>query len=107
MKKTVIALAAAALLSACSLAPVYERPASPAPAAWPTGQAYKAADANGAAKPAAEIEWRDFFADARLRKVIELALANNRDLRVSALNIEKARAQYGIERAALMPTISA
>jgi outer membrane protein, multidrug efflux system len=109
MKKTVIALAAATLLSACSLAPVYERPASPAPESWPAGPAYKVADANSsaAAKPAADIEWRDFFADARLRKVIELALANNRDLRVSALNIEKARAQYGIERAALTPTISA
>ncbi|MBC7860674.1 MAG: efflux transporter outer membrane subunit, partial [Burkholderiaceae bacterium] len=112
MKKTLIALAATALLSACSLAPVYERPANPGPAAWPAGPAYKAVDANAdvnaiaAAKPAAEIEWRDFFADARLRKVIELALANNRDLRVSALNIEKARARYGIERAALMPTIA-
>jgi multidrug efflux system outer membrane protein len=39
--------------------------------------------------------------------VIELALANNRDLRVAALNIERARAQYGIARAGLFPTVDA
>jgi multidrug efflux system outer membrane protein len=39
--------------------------------------------------------------------VVELALANNRDLRVAALNIERARAQYGIARAGLFPTWTA
>ncbi|MDP3126143.1 MAG: efflux transporter outer membrane subunit, partial [Thiobacillus sp.] len=46
-------------------------------------------------------------ADARLREVIALALANNRDLRVAALNIEKARAQYRIQRADLFPAVGA
>ncbi len=97
----------AALLSACNLAPVYERPASPVAADWPVGPSYKPATTAAADAPAAgDILWRDFFLDARLRNVIELALANNRDLRVSALNIERARAQYGIERAALLPSIS-
>ncbi|HAT30189.1 MAG TPA: multidrug transporter [Janthinobacterium sp.] len=111
MKKTLLTLAALALLGGCSLAPVYQRPASPVAAAWPGGPAYKtdaaaAADAGGG-RNAADIAWRDFFADARLRQVIALALANNRDLRVSALNIEKARAQYGIERAGLFPKLTA
>ena len=82
--------------------PDYERPAAPVSASWPSGAAYKTAAASSSAQPAADIEWRDFFTDARLRQLIELALANNRDLRVSTLNIEKARAQYGIERAALI-----
>lgn len=100
-------LIVASLLGACSLMPDYQRPAAPVAAGWPSGPAYQAETANAAAQPAADITWRDFYADARLRQVIELALANNRDLRVSTLNIEKARAQYGIERAALLPTLSA
>lgn len=100
-------LITAALLGACSLMPDYERPAAPVAASWPSGPAYKAVAASAAAQPAADIVWRDFYADARLRQVIELALANNRNLRVSTLNIEKARAQYGIQRAALLPTVSA
>jgi multidrug efflux system outer membrane protein len=111
MQKTLFSLAAAAMaasvLSACSLAPVYERPAAPVTAGWPQGDAYKPAPVAADAKPAADIAWRDYFADERLRQVIALALANNRDLRVSALNIEKARAQYGIQRAALVPSVTA
>jgi multidrug efflux system outer membrane protein len=53
------------------------------------------------------IAWRDYFADGRLRDLIDLALQNNRDLRVAALNIEKARAQYGIQRADLFPALGA
>ncbi len=100
-------LIVASLLGACSLMPDYQRPAAPVASGWPSGPAYQAETTNAAAVPPADIAWRDFYADARLRQVIELALANNRDLRVSTLNIEKARAQYGIERAALLPTLSA
>lgn len=53
------------------------------------------------------IAWRDFITDARLRRAVELSLARNRDLRVAALNIEQARAQYRIQRAALLPTVNA
>jgi len=108
MKQTIFTLAAAAFLSGCSLAPTYERPQAPVAPGFPVGAAYDgvpAADAN--AVPAAQIAWRDYFADADLRQVIALALANNRDLRVSALNIETARAQYDIQTAALLPNLSA
>jgi multidrug efflux system outer membrane protein len=105
------ALLVVALLGGCSLMPDYQRPASPVAADWPSGAAYKTEMAAAAAKApavaAADIAWRDFFKDERLAKVIELAIANNRDLRVSVLNIEKARAQYGIQRAALLPTVTA
>jgi len=106
MKRSLISLAALALLSACSLAPVYERPAAPVTAAWPQGAAYPPAPVAATAVAAHDVAWREYFADQRLRDVIALALANNRDLRVSALNIEKARAQYGIERAAQIPSVS-
>lgn len=108
MNKTLLSLSLSlALLSGCaSLAPDYNRPKAAAPEAWPQGAAYKPTSA-ASAKPAAEIGWREFFVDERLQKLIEMALANNRDLRVAALNIEKARAQYQIQRSALFPAVNA
>ncbi|BDT69420.1 outer membrane protein OprM [Comamonadaceae bacterium OS-1] len=92
-------LALAIVLAGCSsLAPHYERPAAPVPAVFPT------ASASG---QAADIDWRDFFADAKLRSLIDLALANNRDLRVAVLNIAQARAQYRVQDAAAWPTLNA
>ena len=93
-------LALAVVLAGCSsLAPHYERPAAPVPAVFPT------ASATGQA--AADIDWRDFFADAKLRSLIDLALANNRDLRVAVLNIAQARAQYRVQDASIWPTLNA
>jgi multidrug efflux system outer membrane protein len=108
MTRNLLAAAvSAALLAGCvSLAPDYVRPAAPVPAQWPSGPAYETTGAAGE-HTAADIAWSDFFADARLAKLIELSLANNRDLRVAALNIEKARAQYQIQRAELFPTVNA
>ena len=94
------------LLMGCSLAPKYERPASPVPDQWPTGAAYGEMK-TGASTAAPELPWRDFITDKRLQKVIENALNNNRDLRLAALNVEKARAYYGIQRAELLPTVNA
>ena len=96
-----LALAAAALLSACSsMAPKYERPAAPVAAAYPY-------DAGSTGTPAADIDWQAFFPDPRLRELIALALQGNRDLRVAVLAIEQARAQYQIRRADQLPTVGA
>ena len=89
-------------LSGCSLMPTYERPDAPVPAGW---QQSGTGDARLPA--AADIGWQQYFADARLRELIGLALQNNRDLRVAALNIEAARAQYGVARADQLPTVGA
>lgn len=51
--------------------------------------------------------WQEFFSDARLQQVIELGLLNNRDLRTTALNIERARQQYRISENGLIPTLNA
>ena len=51
--------------------------------------------------------WQDFFADERLKKLIELALTNNLDLRVAILNVEQSQAQYRITRSASFPTVDA
>ncbi len=110
-RNLMLAAAMAAALSACSMAPTYQRPAAPVSGAFPSGGDYGTASAPATAGDkqtlAADIGWRNFFADARLQKLIELALANNRDYRVAALQVEKARAQYQISRADLFPTVNA
>jgi multidrug efflux system outer membrane protein len=45
--------------------------------------------------------------DAKLHTVIERALANNRDLRATLANVLAARAQYRVQRAAQLPTVTA
>jgi multidrug efflux system outer membrane protein len=98
-------LAMAALMTGCALAPAYERPALPVPANLPSGGAY--APARPAPTPAADVAWRDFFTDPKLQQVIQLALDNNRDLRVAVLNVAQAQAQYRVQRAALVPQVNA
>ena len=104
--RTLLSVSLAAALAGCSLAPTYERPDAPVDAAYPTGPAYNAAQtAAPAGMAVADIGWRDFFGDPLLQQLIEQSLTNNRDLRVAALNVEAARAQYRIQRADLAPSI--
>lgn len=100
-----VALAACLSLNGCAtLAPDYERPVPPVANNWPQGPAYgMPTDATTTA--VAEIPWREYYIDDRLRRLIDLALKNNRDLRVAALSIERARAQYRISRADLLPKL--
>lgn len=95
------ALVLAAALAGCSMAPVYERPASPVSEHWGN------ATTGSGRSAAATLGWQSFVTDDALRKLVELALENNRDLRQSLLNIEAARAQYQITRADRLPTLDA
>ena len=108
--------AALALLAGCTLDPHYERPAAPVAVAYPHGDGYEStraaasstsASSTGVTPPlAADTAWQSFFRDERLQRLIGIALANNRDLRVAALNVAEYEAQYRITRAALAPSIS-
>ncbi len=95
-----IILTTSLLITGCSMIPPLERPA-PAVAGTFAGAA---AGKNGEA--VADIDWQVFYREPHLRQLIELALANNQDLRVSVLNVEVVRAQYRIQRADLLPSIS-
>ncbi|WP_029977436.1 efflux transporter outer membrane subunit [Pseudomonas sp. H1h] len=96
-------LSLAVVLAGCSLIPEYQRPASPSAAQYPQGAVYPAQT-----QPATRTEdWRTLFNDAALQQLIESALVNNRDLRVAALNVEAFQAQYRIQRADLLPAVSA
>jgi multidrug efflux system outer membrane protein len=107
IRKVLLIILTTICLAGCTtMAPDYRRPASPIPAEWPTGPAYKEAVAGKTGPAAVDIGWREFYVDEKLQKVISLALDNNRDLRVATLNIEKARALYRIQRAELFPAIN-
>ncbi|WP_371867300.1 efflux transporter outer membrane subunit [Pseudoduganella guangdongensis] len=108
----------AGLVSGCSMAPAYQRPAAPVADAFPTtppaaGTAASTAVPSGRAPSAqapltaADTGWRTFFPDGRLQQIIATALDNNRDLRIAALRIEEARGAYRIQRADRLPTLNA
>ena len=100
LKRLALVGLVAATLTGCSLTPTLEKPAAPVATSYP-GQT---APATGAQSLPA---WQGFVTDERLRGLIELALKNNRDLRVASLNIEQVRAQYQIKRADQAPSINA
>lgn len=122
----VLAATVAGLLAGCSaLVPKLPQQHADIPGQWPlppsTGAgvelqpaedsaADRAAPGDSAPAPAAaaaDIGWRDFFVDPDLEQLIALALDNNRDLRVAVLNVERARAQYRIQRADRVPSVVA
>ena len=100
--------ATALAVAGCALQPVYHRPGAPVGGAYPTGPAYKdpAGGAGATTLPAADIGWRNFLPDARLQRLVGLALKNNRDLRVAVLNMQMVQAQYRVQRAGLFPQVN-
>lgn len=113
MKKSKMVLMTAivaSLLVGCTMAPKYERPESPVPQQWPTGNAYDPTKVSGENVQSGEdvlnLRWRDFFTDPKLKEVIGIALENNRDLKAAALNVEYYRQLYNIQREGLLPTIN-
>lgn len=111
-RRAALGLATLCAVTGCTLEPRYERPALPVQDSWPdadrpAGAAIAAHVASVPLAAAADLGWRDFFADPALQRLIETALANNRDARVAAINVAAARAQYQVQRANLFPTIDA
>ena len=94
-------MASTALTACASMAPAYEKPALPVAQAWPDGAAA------GQTTSAADLAWKEVYQDPRLQGVIQLALDQNRDLRVAVLNIERAQAQYRVQRASSLPSVDA
>lgn len=103
----VAAAALASVLAAgcMSLAPEHQRPATPVAPSFNNGLALEPA-ASAGERAASDLEWQRFFVDERLKRLIEIALQNNRDLRVAVLNIEQARAAYQVRRADRLPSIN-
>ena len=102
--RTWIPLLGVIALTGCTMIPKYEAPAPPVPESFP---AEGSGGEDVAAAAAADLGWREFLLDQRLRAVVEQALAGNRDLRIAALNVEKAGALLRIQRAEVWPGIGA
>lgn len=98
-------------LAGCSLAPKYERPEAPVPAQYPDASAVNNSGPNSAqtvapnAQTSSDLGWSEFFSDPRLKSLIGLALANNRDMRIAVERVQEARAQYGIADSDRYPTL--
>lgn len=101
-------LAAALVLAGCaSMAPDYDRPSLPVSGSWPDGPVYGQAQSHdtGVMPAAADIPWQEFILDDNLRTIVAQALDNNRDLQVAVLNIDRARAQYQVQRSDSLPSV--
>ncbi|MFD2112096.1 efflux transporter outer membrane subunit [Thiorhodococcus fuscus] len=104
MMRRLLTLPLIGCLGACSLTPALQRPPAPVPASFPVASAVPAS-APASAVPASALGWRAMFGDPRLQRLIDLALENNRDLRLATLNVQAARARSNIEGAASLPTV--
>lgn len=104
LRPVVAAALAAVALSACNLAPKFEQPVAGVP---DTVSAQAGTPVWASETALAYAQSQTWIASAQLREVVALALTHNRDLRIAVDNIEKARAQYGITRADLLPGIAA
>jgi Cu(I)/Ag(I) efflux system outer membrane protein len=92
------------ILAGCvSLAPEYQRPASPVPRQFSLSR-------NGLTPAAAGYQdtgWRNFFVDPQVAGLITEALKNNRDIKMAALKVEEARAQFNVTDADRYPQLNA
>lgn len=87
------------VVSGCSFIPEYKRPDAPVEKKFSGSNTEESNQ-----KPPL---WSDYFGDADLEALIDLAMKNNRDVRIAAQNIVSMRAMYGIQKAAQLPTVSA
>ncbi len=102
MKRSLLTLPLLAL-GACNMAPRYERPQAPVPQQWPQGAAYATPDTSAEAG----LPWNKLVSDTKLQTLINRALEANRDLRATMASVMAARAQYRVQRSALLPTLNA
>ncbi len=91
------------VISGCSFIPEYQQPELPVEDVWPATGAEQTSQPGASA---ADIAWQDYFPSDTLRQIIDLALENNRDLRVALLNIDRAKAAYQIQEAAGLPVVA-
>ena len=88
-------------LAGCAIGPNYHRPTVAVP------DQFRNASPSAGPNSLADTKWFDLFQDDTLKQLVTTALANNFDLRIAAERVLEARANYGITRAELFPTLDA
>jgi NodT family efflux transporter outer membrane factor (OMF) lipoprotein len=86
-------------LSSCLLGPNYRRPAQTLP------DQFRNAPADSGQASIADTKWFDLFHDDALRQLVDTALRQNFDVRIAAERVLEARAQVGLTRSQLFPTL--
>ncbi|MDD2886487.1 MAG: efflux transporter outer membrane subunit [Aliarcobacter sp.] len=104
-KKTISIALASTLFTGCfSLEPKLEpKNIKVIPLEWNTSVEAKNQEDLTQIKPS----WEDFVQNETLKKVVDLAIKNNKDLKIALLNIESARATYRISNSDSFPTLEA
>ncbi len=97
--RRLLPIIAALGLSGCLVGPNYHRPATAVPNEFPGAPATR--------ESIADKKWFDLFQDPTLKQLVQTALEQNFDVRIAAERVLEARAQYGITRANLLPTLDA
>ena len=101
MKKIIMTMTAAALLSSCGLYRSYERPAD-----IQTDDLYSnASTVSGDSLGLAALDWQEVFTDPKLQSLIERGLAQNTDLRSAQLQIEQSEASLKAAKWAYVPSL--
>ncbi|WP_213806428.1 efflux transporter outer membrane subunit [Granulicella sp. dw_53] len=103
--ETLLKLAAVLVLVGCNVGPNYKRPAVDVPQAYHGALAPDVAP-NSSAASFADEQWSSIFQDATLRRLVQEALTNNLDLRITAQRVLEAQAQLGITRSQQYPVVS-
>ncbi|QVX15950.1 efflux transporter outer membrane subunit [Pseudomonas congelans] len=103
-----LAMLASLIVSGCSLIPAYQRPVLPVPVDQ-VSAVVPASNTSTALVLSADEEALagELSSKGELRRLLQLALAFNRDFRVAVLRVEEARAMRGITRADRFPTLAA
>lgn len=84
------------------LAPTYEQPEAPIPSEYPLVGGTDAELAQADVE-FSKLGWEQFFNDPQLKKLIEVALENNRDVRIALDRVLEAQAQFGVVRSDQFP----
>jgi NodT family efflux transporter outer membrane factor (OMF) lipoprotein len=106
MKRSSLIITALALsLSGCMVGPNYRRPQVATPDKFRGAPVENPSESASTPQSIAEIKWFDLFQDDTLKQLVSRALGKNFDLRIAAERVLEARAQYGIARANLFPTV--
>jgi len=101
-RSSLVALAAAALLSACAAGPDYVRPTLPMPDAYKETGAWKPADPRPAASGLA---WWQAWGDPVLGQLEADAQSANQNIRQAEATYRQAKALADADRAGLFPTV--
>jgi outer membrane protein, multidrug efflux system len=99
MRKGIVFLFFALLLSSCMMGPNYQRPEVDTPQTW------RFEDKE--AKDVVNTAWWEQFDDPVLNELITISLQENKDVKVAAAVIEEFMGRYGVVRSPLYPQIGA